>query len=250
LEKPFELAQFALGAFTDSMRVTLPHGVKLRVHSDIPVGCGMGSSAATILSVMSAISHYLQLPLNNDVLYKLALEAENMQHGHSSGLDLRVAMHGGCIYLHDGVMEMSALPALSMCLINTGTPASSTGQCVESVAPLFQSGSLGDDFGAVTRSLRDALQANDHTAMVASIRANQQLLTRLGVVPEPVQAFIRELEQTGAAAKICGAGAVIGDQAGIVLVITDDKEAVSARCVGKGYEMMQIACEPRGVYVV
>lgn len=250
LEKPFELAQFALGAFTDSMRVTLPHGVKIRVHSDIPVGCGMGSSAATIVSVMSAISHYLQIPLTNDALYKLALEAENMQHGHSSGLDLRVAMQGGCLYLHDGVIDAASFPVLSMCLVNTGTPLSSTGECVESVASLFKTSTIGDDFGAVTRSLHAALQSGTNSAIIESVRANQRLLTSLGVVPEPVQAFVREVEQSGAAAKVCGAGAVRGDQAGIVLMMADDMDAMSALCANKGYEMMQISCEARGVYVV
>lgn len=250
LEKPFELAQFALGAFTDSMRVTLPHGVKIRVHSDIPVGCGMGSSAATILSVMSAISHYLQIPLSNEVLYKLALEAENMQHGHSSGLDLRVAMQGGCLYMHESVTDSLSFPDVSMCLVNTGTPLSSTGQCVEAVAPLFKSGSIGEDFGAVTRALHEAMRVGDRVAMMASVRANQQLLTRLGVVPEPVQAFVRDLEQLNAAAKVCGAGAVIGEQAGIVLVMTDDRDAISECCMQRGYELMQIGCETRGVHVV
>src|SRR5262249_49908202 len=76
LQKPFELAQFALGMLADALHLPLPHGVNVQVQSAIPIGCGMGSSAATILSVMYAIAHSLQLPLSEEALFKLALEAE------------------------------------------------------------------------------------------------------------------------------------------------------------------------------
>jgi len=55
LQKPFELAQFALSLITESQRCSLPTGVKIRLHSSIPIGCGMGSSAATIISMMHAV---------------------------------------------------------------------------------------------------------------------------------------------------------------------------------------------------
>src|SRR5260221_7671008 len=82
------------------------------VQSDIPIGCGMGSSSATILSVMHAVSTYLKIQISPETLYQLALEAENMQHGHSSGFDLRVAQLGGCIYMHNQQIETRAAPAM------------------------------------------------------------------------------------------------------------------------------------------
>ncbi len=151
LQKPFELAQFTLGVLADSLNVSLPHGVKLHVQSDIPIGCGMGSSAATILSVMQAVSHYLQTPISAETLFQLALEAENMQHGHSSGLDLRIAMNGGCLYMHGSELQTRSVPTLPMYLINTGTPATTTGQCVEKVATHFKSTQLQSEFAAVTQ---------------------------------------------------------------------------------------------------
>jgi len=250
LHKPFELTQFAISLFTESLSVSLPHGVNIRVQSDIPIGCGMGSSAATILSVMHAISTYLQMNLSVDTLYQLALEAENMQHGHASGSDLRIAQQGGCLYLYQQRIEPRPIPSLPMYLINTGTPETTTGQCVEKVSTHFQSASLGEEFGAVTKTMDAALQHQEWKTMQEAIRTNHQLLTRIGVVPEKVQQFISQIEALGGAAKVCGAGAIEGDNAGAVLVICEDPDLLSQLSQRFGYQFTTISAETRGVYAV
>lgn len=248
LQKPFELAQFAMGVLTESLNLTLPHGVKIQVQSDLPMGCGMGSSAATILSVMQAISNYMQLPISQDTLFQLALEAENMQHGHSSGLDLRIAMQGGCLYMQGQNIEARAVPALPMYLVNTGTPMTTTGQCIEKAAPFFKSQQLCDEFAAVTKAMDAALQQQSWSHMQAAIRRNHQLLVRIGVVPEKVQSFISQVEIAGGAAKICGAGSVAGDHAGAVLVTTNDQAIVTSLTSRFGYNVIPICGESRGVH--
>ena len=181
LHKPFELAQFALSVFSDAVNLSLPHGVKIRVQSDIPIGCGMGSSAATIISVMHAVSSYLQVTMTPDMLFELALETENMQHGHSSGFDLRVAQRGGCLYLNEQQLQERSIPDVPMYLVNTGTPVTSTGECVEKVKSYFlQSQQLCDEFGAVTNAMDAALQQQDWRELQTAIRENHRLLTRIG----------------------------------------------------------------------
>lgn len=248
LQKPFELAQFALGIIAESLNLSLPHGVKIHVQSDIPIGCGMGSSAATILSVMHAISHYLQVPLSQEAMFKLALEAENMQHGYSSGLDLRVALNGGCLYMQEQHIETRSLPKLPLYIVNTGTPQTTTGQCVEKAASYFKKSRLQDDFSAVTKTMDQALQQQSWQQMREAIRENHKLLFHIGVVPEKVQQFIKQVELLEGAAKICGAGAVSGDHAGAVIVAVDDKQALAALSSRFNYDVIPISGESRGVH--
>lgn len=248
LQKPFELAQFALGVFADALNLSLPHGIKMQVESTIPMGCGMGSSAATIVSVMHAASHYLNIPLSEDALFQLALEAENMQHGHSSGLDVRIALQGGCLYLQDQVSHARPIPTFSFYLVNTGMPITTTGQCVEHVAPHFKSQQLQQDFAGVTQAMDSALQMQSMQNMAHAVRENHKLLQHIGVVPKPVASFIQEIEKMDGAAKICGAGAVGGDRAGAVLVIMQDSTALSAICSRFGYNVIPILGESRGVH--
>ena len=248
LQKPFELAQFAMGVLAESLNLNLPHGVKIQVQSDIPIGCGMGSSAATIISVMQAISNYLHQSISQDELFTLALEAENMQHGHSSGLDLRVALQGGCLYMQDQQIHVRDLPSMPMYLVNTGTPTTTTGQCVEKVANYFQSQQLKDEFAAVTNAMDNALQQQSWRDMSQAIRCNHQLLVKIGVVPQTVQSFIAQVESIGGAAKVCGAGAVSGEKAGAVLVVSDDKNRITTLTKRFGYHMIPMTGESRGVH--
>jgi len=248
LQKPFELAQFAMGVLAESLNLTLPQGVKIQVQSDLPMGCGMGSSAATIISVMQAISNCMQLQIPQEKLFKLALEAENMQHGHSSGLDLRVALQGGCLYMQGQEVELRSIPDMPMYLVNTGTPATTTGQCVEKVSPLFESIQLRNEFAAVTKFMDKALQARSWQDMQEAIQRNHELLVHIGVVPEKVQNFISSIESAGGAAKICGSGAVSGNAGGAVLVVTEDKHLVSSLTTRHGYNVIPISGESRGVH--
>lgn len=251
LQKPFELAQVAIGLCAEALNLTLPHGVKIQVQSDIPIGCGMGSSAATIISVIHAISQYLNIPLSQEKLFQLALETENMQHGHSSGLDLRVILQGGCLYVHGSDIQSRPIPSFTLYLINTGTPLTTTGQCVEKVAPYFQSESMGDEFSAVTEAMDSALKKQNKISVQEAVRQNHQLLVKIGVVPLKVQQFIKEIEAIQGAAKICGAGAVAGDGAGVVLaIIGEDKDALLSLCQRFHYPVFSIAGESRGVHAV
>jgi mevalonate kinase len=249
LQKPFELAQFAMGIFAESLNLSIPHGVKIHLHSDIPMGCGMGSSAATILSVMLALSYYMDVSLTMENLFEIALKAENMQHGHSSGLDLRIALEGGCLYVHGHEIQKRAVPSFPMYLINTGVPVTTTGQCIERVAHHFTTGnSLADEFAAVTIAMDAALQQSSVSACQAAMKANHQLLTQIGVVPEKVQQFVKEVEALNGAAKICGAGATLGDNAGAALVVSEDKSLITLLCARYGYNMVPIVGEARGAY--
>ena len=61
---------------------------------------------------------------------------------------------------------------------------------------------------------------------------------------ERVQKFISLVEDTGGAAKICGAGATRGDNAGAVLVVGKNKEALEIICNRYHYDMSPV--EPAG----
>jgi mevalonate kinase len=236
LQKPFELAQFAFSLFFEVLNIKLTQGIKIHLQSTIPMGCGMGSSAATILSIVHAIANHLQVDLPPEMFLRLGQEAENMQHGYSSGLDLKVSLYGGCLYLHDGLLEKRNVPEVPLYLINTGSPETSS--------------QIGNDFADVTRAMDTAFQANDVSAAKTAIQANHELLARIGVVPQSVNNFIHEVCAQGGVAKICGAGAVAGDKAGVTMVIIEDQATLDKLCQRYNYSLLSVAGEARGVHVV
>lgn len=250
LQKPMELAQFASSLFFEILNIRPTQGVKIKLHSDIPIGCGMGSSAAIILAVIHAIAHHLKIALSPEMLLRLGIETENLQHGHSSGLDLRVSQQGGCLFIDNQQTVVRPIPAFPFYLVNTGTPQSTTGECVSAVAPFFNESSFCQAFRAVTEQMNQALDSQDQQQFCQAIRSNHRLLVELGVVPATVQNFISAVEAAGCAAKICGAGAIRGEQGGIVLVITPEVKPLIELCGRYHYALLPIAAETRGVHVI
>jgi len=250
LKEPFELMQFAVTHLIDNRKLNLPQGIEVRTTSNIPMGCGMGSSAAAVVSSMFAVARFSHLDVDLESCYQLAWEAENMQHGHSSGVDVYLVLHGGCIrFQKGGLRESRPVPAREFILVNTGSPAATTGECVIAAAPKLKNNApLLAEFEQVTNHIDRALQQNNSHLLADNIRHNHRLLIELGVVPEKVQRFIAEVEKAGGAAKICGAGSVHGESAGVVLVIAD--EDLSELIHRYQYQPMSIQGELQGARVI
>jgi len=248
LVKPIELMQFAFITLLDGLHLKLEQGMEISLSSDIPIGCGLGSSAATVLSEIRAVGHYLRVDFRPDWHYKYSLEAENMQHGHASGVDSYVSLHGGCVRFQDGTGEKVPMPSVPIFIVQTGAPTTTTGECVSQVASEFAASGIWDEFEAVTQQMASVIGGRDIESMQAVVRENHRLLTKIGVVPEPVQHFIHDIEQWGGAAKTCGAGAVNGDNGGVVMVISETPP--TELCQRYGYELSSVRGDPLGVRII
>lgn len=248
LYKPIELFEYAFINVLDGLHLKLNDGLSIQTRSNIPIGCGLGSSAATILSTLRAVGHYFRVEFRPDWYYRYSMEAEKMQHGYPSGVDSFISLHGGCAMFQNGQAESVPLPQTTLYLVHTGTPETSTGECVSEVKRRFERDAIWNDFEAVTRSMRCGFEARDEEDIREAIRANQRLIERIGVTPEPVQRFIREVEAQGGAAKTVGAGAVRGDRGGSVLVLAD--EPPSDLCEKHGYTLTAVRGDPLGARII
>lgn len=248
IHNPLELIQYAFIYLAENLSLTIKDGLKIQVQSTLPIGCGMGASAAVILSLMHALINCFSCSLVVDKYLHFGREIENLQHGKSSGLDLFLSLHGGCYFFVDGNMSQRNLPNIPLVLVNTGKPQTSTGECVAAIAKYFQNGEIADDFAEVTTVMDLALQQGNLPAVQECIRENHQLLKYIGVVPGKVAKFIAEVEELGSAAKVSGAGAVSGANAGIVLVVGD--AAVVDIAKEYGYEILPVQGELSGLQIL
>jgi len=243
-----ELIQYTLIYILENLDLKLESGLQITINSTIPVGCGMGSSAAMILSLMQAILGYFNREISNEQRLEFGRSIENLQHGKSSGTDLFLSLYGGCYFSSAGKFNRRDLPKMPLFLVNTKKPASSTGDCVSKVAKFFHGSSIAADFAAITTELDQALVENNALKIQEYILENHKLLKYIGVVPEQVCEFISEIEKLGNAAKISGAGAVSGMNAGMVLVAG---EANFHNLVNKyGYEILPLVGENNGARVI
>ncbi len=248
LKLPFELSQYAVSKLLGEKHEHTEQGMHVTTESTVPMGCGMGSSAAMIVSMLHAIASYQGMDFDEEHYFQQAVDAENLQHGRSSGLDIRVALRGGCIHYHQGLCTPRPLPSMPLYLINTGKPLSNTGECVTKTSEIFMHDpKLISTFTSVTDAMENALLSNDLPAFMHAIRENHRLLVKLGVVPSRIQQLIQALNEAGFAAKICGAGAISGEHAGIVLVVAD--KPPTALCEQLGYQLENVQAETKGVHL-
>ena len=230
-DDPAHLVKVALG------ETLLRHGRgaepqwAVRVASEIPVGSGMGSSAAAAAALVTAALRLLGHEGDLEEVEAIVLDVERRQHGTPSGVDGAVVLRGGVQWVErapSGGLRFEALPAALPLLaeirvIDTGTPAQSTGEVVAAVRQLRDADpkafdGLLDQLESAARRLRGALVAGDSTALADAMHNAQRGLEAAGVVPSAVRELVRRIEARGGAAKLSGAGALRGPGAGCLVV--------------------------------
>ncbi len=85
----------ALLAMCNAM--ALPHGFELALEKGIPLGSGMGGSAASVVAALVAANALLDTPLSRDALYPFALEGEAVASGGRHGDNLGSMLLGGLV---------------------------------------------------------------------------------------------------------------------------------------------------------
>jgi len=248
LSMPADLFRFAYINTLDGLHRHIDSGICLKLRSAIPMGCGLGSSAATVLSEIRAIGHYLRVEFKPEWYYEFSMEAEKLQHGRPSGVDSYISLYGGCACFRNGEAQSIPLPRIKMFMVHTGVPESTTGECVMQVEKNFRTSAIWSEFGDVTREFAQALRENNETRVRQLVRENNRLLTQIGVVPKRVQQFIRDIEDWGGSAKVCGAGSVYGEKGGMVLVFADS--APIEICKKYGYTVSPVRGDPLGTRIV
>jgi len=243
LSSPAELLASLISEFS---RPSL-HG-KLRISSTIPVGAGMGSSAAVIAAALVLI-HQLngEQPSVSDLIAQIRY-IERLQHGKGSAIDASAVAMGGMIRLQQGVAS-----SIDGCLgegwfqVYTGQPLSGTGECVEQVRKNYGRSNIWTEFTEVTDQLVDSL--GNFELLLEAVRHNHRLLNQIGVVPAEVNQFIDQVQLLGGAAKVSGAGAVRGDAAGMVLLCMPESDPVGV-CKEFGYPVTAVKVDKKGARIV
>lgn len=246
-QSPFDLVLLCL--WQVNQLCPLNGNWQIEIQSNAWAGRGLGSSAAVIISVLAALFKQQQLD-NAETLLELAKNIESHQHGQSSGLDPSTILHGGLVRFQRG-HALQHLPnhRYQAWLIDSGEPQSTTGECVAAVKTHFaQNNPIWQAFTECTEQMHQAWLQQNTQALKQAIQTNQQLLMQIGVVPQRVAAFIDALQQQNFAAKICGAGSISGEAAGVIMAFgsTDPSEL----CHAWGYRCQPIRINQQGVQCV
>jgi mevalonate kinase len=238
LQRPDDLAIYTMSALLQMLPVPggqtnqrLPVPGRLHSTSSLPLGAGMGSSAAIIAATIVLYEHLLKRPQTLLNRFEQVRFCERLQHGKGSAVDAAAVTYGGMNRVQNGAVSVLSRANMTQLRqgkgwyrVLSGSPVSSTGESVSAVRQMFGADqALWQSFEDCTDELQMVLKGRQ--SPLPALRENHRLLSRLRVVPATATHFIDAIEASGGAAKICGAGAVRGEKAGVILVYQPDIEA-------------------------
>lgn len=188
-------------------------GISLQIDSAVPVGAGLGSSAAVAAATTAAVSGLLDVKLSREDILRSALEAEKTMHGTPSGVDPAIATFGGTLLfqMETGFKPVETRAKLPLAIGNTGVVRSTRIQ-VEKVRTIV------DRYPKIVEPLMkcareivlraiEALKENDLETIGTLMDLNHALLYGVGVSDESLEWLINAARKAGSlGAKLTGAG--------------------------------------------
>lgn len=227
------------------------------ISSTIPVGSGLGSSAALAVALSAIISLKKTGKIQKKIIATSSYELEKFMHGTPSGVDNTVCTYGGLLWYRketDRVRLFDTQTTLfkkRFFLISSGRPEETTKEMVQSVRELREAKiqyveSIFKEIEAVTRQLVTALQDKDQENLKKLLTQNQRLLEKLPVVSSATHDLIHLLEHAGAAAKVAGAGGR-KKGSGMILAYHSDEMAFESFLKSKSISFQKTKLGAKGV---
>lgn len=177
------------------------HGLVIELSLDLIAGGGMGSSAALVAAMLAASFKHVGEPLTSAELVLKTTQSEHWQHGRSSGVDPYVCVMGGLQQYHKGYGERHVIKQLAHYFWSPQEAEKFYRECVDAVKQQGFPNTLWQEFSIVQENMRTALQLNQSMKMCNAVKANHQLLKKIGVVPTLVCEFIDNIEAQAAQQK-------------------------------------------------
>ncbi|QLH84373.1 mevalonate kinase [Halosimplex pelagicum] len=225
-------------------------GFDITIESEIPLGAGLGSSAAVTAAGIYAAAEELGTDLSTDEVAERAYSAElAVQEGNASRADTFCSATGGAVRVEGDDCRSLDAPELPF-VVGFDGGAGDTGALVSGVRELKNSYDFAADtvaaVGDLVRSGEDALAAGDLEELGELMDFNHGLLSALGVSSRSLDAMVWAARDAGAlGAKLTGAGG-----GGCVVALDESEETETAlRYLPGCEETFRAELDTEGVHV-
>ncbi|MFZ2025537.1 MAG: mevalonate kinase [Microgenomates group bacterium] len=255
-----EYVLYAVQKVKEHFHLSSIPAMRITVDSDIPAGFHLGSSAATAVATVAAVTYFLKKIWNPTLFNQIAYEAEKKQHGNPSGGDNTIVTMGGILWFRKELEFLKSMWQLDIkipssvnhfFLINTGRPTETTGDMVALVRKRFEKNrrKMRNVFfqnEEQAKNITIALKDQNEEQLLNAMSKGEETLERMGVVGKKVIPFIRAVEKNGGATKILGGG---GKRDGVGFLLCYHKEQSVVEEIGKkfGYATQPVLLGGDGV---
>jgi mevalonate kinase len=196
-----------------TLNIPNPPACTIYLQSTIPVASGLGSGAAVSIAIIRALSAFLDQPMPDEQVNKLAFESEKLYHGTPSGIDNTVVTYAKPVYfIRRKVIKTFHVGApFSIMIGGTGISAP-TKEAVSSVRKLWQSDKsrwekVFTSVGEIVWNARQAIERGDTGELGRLMDANHALLQEMTVSCLELDRLVEAARKSGAlGAKLSGGG--------------------------------------------
>lgn len=201
--------------------------VSIHVTSGVPIGRGLGSSAAVATSIARGLYKYFKRELESKKLLSIVNTAEKIAHGNASGVDaITVVSEKPVWYERDRKLEiMHFSKKITFVVADTGVP-SETRAAVADVQKLYQKNQAEIDqiirtLGNISREIKTYLEGNADTIKIGdAMNRAQNYLETLTVSDSSLENLIKVARNNGAdGAKLTGGG-----RGGCIIAVAKNQE--------------------------
>jgi len=200
---------------------------KLKLYSEIPLSCGLGSSASVVVTVIRSISNFYGIELDNDETINLAYSVEKEVQGRASVTDTATISLGGMIEIING--EYKPMPKdleefIKTCkflVVNVEERTRKTAELVHDVSKHPEKEQIFEEIGNIIQKVR---QVTEKAELGKLMNENHELLRKFGISTEKLDLVAKAGQKYGYGGKLTGAG---GGGSAIILLKEDQNELLN-----------------------
>lgn len=228
-------------------------GLRITTKSTFSGVYGFGSSAASTVGVLKALTALFDVKVDNKTLFDLAYAVTVKIQGLGSGFDVASSIYGGTLYFLSGgkTIESMNVGSMPMIVAYSGVKSST----VEMVKMVREKRDKYPDkvdriFQAIAKLVEDAkprMLEGDWERVGKLMDFNQEYLRDLGVSSEKLETLISAAKNAGAwGAKLSGAG---GGDCMIALAAPERQVAVKDAITSAGGQVIDVRANAEGVRI-
>jgi mevalonate kinase len=228
----------------------------------IPIGRGLGSSAAFAVGLSAALLHfYTGKEPDKNIVNTLAYKAEKHFHGTPSGADNTTCCFGGLIFFRKEFEFLKTISALNaklpetieshLILIDSGKPEEPTSEMVKQVRMFYnkypeKAEEILGKIEKLTKRMVVAVVKEDAKSFQEILSENQKYLEMLDVVSDSTKALLKDLSSHGVG-KVTGAGGK-KNGSGYILFFAKDRKKTEELLGEHGIPFINFVQDFHGVH--
>jgi hydroxymethylglutaryl-CoA reductase len=226
------------------LRVT-GRGFDIRVYPRVPLGMGLGSSAAFAVAVIRAFNNLLGLEKSDLEIDRIAFRCESLTHGTPSGIDNNIATFGEPVLYSKGSSTRTrpvTLPQIPPLVVASSGIRGSTGDMVAGVRERFSKNealytTIFDEIDELSVAGAKALKETDYEYLGSMMNVCHGFLNAIEVSTPELEKMIQIARSAGAiGAKLTGAGG-----GGSIVALCPGKVSEVAGALERaGYEIVRL----------